>query len=272
MLCDSPISIRDPSKCDSRIRLTVPCGKCVSCMKNRRSEWATRLEQELRNSSAAWFVTLTYTDENLTYTDLFPTLVKRDLQIFMKRLRKMYTQKIKYYACGEYGELTMRPHYHMILFNVPGDRLQVIEKLLLTWRLGMVHVGSVNAKSIRYTLKYMLKQSEYDYDGLENPFALMSKGLGKSYIDSHSEWHLADISRNYVTKFGQKERLPRYWRNKIYSSADRQLQNQLYADSQIQKYREKSVEEIQDDFRLEIDRKELKKKQLVKSLKNNSKI
>jgi hypothetical protein len=44
--------------------------------------------------------------------------VKRDLQLFFKRLRKAYPDvKLRYFACGKYGEQFARPHYHVILFG-----------------------------------------------------------------------------------------------------------------------------------------------------------
>ena len=35
----------------------------------------------------------------------------------MKRLRKKYGSKIRFFQCGEYGELYGRPHYHACLLN-----------------------------------------------------------------------------------------------------------------------------------------------------------
>jgi len=49
------------------------------------------------------------------------SLIKRDVQLFIKRLRKEQdsrgSSKIKYYLVGEYGDLTKRPHYHAAIFG-----------------------------------------------------------------------------------------------------------------------------------------------------------
>ncbi len=73
-------------------------------------------------------MTLTYDDEHLPINDYVdsdgvihgkPTLRKRDVQLFLKRLRKnyKYDNHIKYFCCGEYGGKTFRPHYHLIIFG-----------------------------------------------------------------------------------------------------------------------------------------------------------
>lgn len=271
MQCHSPISIRDPAKDSNKERITVPCGKCVACQSNRRTEWSTRLEQELRMAKSAWFLTITYSDEHLPKNH---SINKRDMQLFMKSLRKKVNDKLKYYLCGEYGEQTLRPHYHMILFNYPGSKEKVQIDVMETWNKGFVHIGDVTSKSIKYTLKYMLKQQNDNFfEFVEKPFSLMSKGLGKAYIDKMTDWHHADVSRNYVVKQdGRKERLPRYFRQKIYDEYQRKEQNQRYQELSDLKWSELTQEQKREFFRLENDRKEQKKRSVKNNLKYNSKI
>ena len=45
----------------------VPCGKCANCIKRRRMEWCFRMEEELRVSKNAYFLTLTYDRDNVPY-------------------------------------------------------------------------------------------------------------------------------------------------------------------------------------------------------------
>ena len=122
-------------------------------------------------ANTSYFLTLTYSDENLTYISTpkgeLSTLNYDDVQKFLKRLRKRQTKiekinnlppsKIVYHGCGEYGKkFTKRPHYHILLTNciVPSSEFQKI------WGNGLVHVGdNVDGTSIKYILKYSLKQN-----------------------------------------------------------------------------------------------------------------
>jgi hypothetical protein len=172
---------------------------------------------ELHNS--AHFVTLTYGDKPPLTPKKFMNLHKPHLQHFFKYLRKD-GQKIKYYACGEYGSRTMRPHYHLIIF---GTSPEFIEK---HWHHGHVHFGAVTPASIGYTLKYMCKDSKIPLhvnDDRLPEFALMSKKLGLNYLTPQMKaWHLADIkNRCYATLKQIKLALPRYYKDKIYTNVDK---------------------------------------------------
>lgn len=57
-----------------------------------------------------------------TGTDGFLNMLSKiDLQLFLKRFRKQLSkfsnEKIRYYAVGEYGPQTFRPHYHLLFFS-----------------------------------------------------------------------------------------------------------------------------------------------------------
>lgn len=177
----------------------VPCGKCPECCARRVSGWSFRLMQEDKNSESAYFITLTYDTNFVPITGKgFMDLSKEDLQKFFKRLRKAtvnhrhqahggYRGKvqpnecpeckaakpIKYYAVGEYGGRTFRPHYHIILFNA------VLELIQPAWDKGSVHYGTVTGASIGYSLKYISKPGKiplHGNDDRQKEFALMSKG------------------------------------------------------------------------------------------------
>uniref|UniRef100_A0AAU8B6J0 Replication initiator protein n=2 Tax=unclassified Microvirus TaxID=338099 RepID=A0AAU8B6J0_9VIRU len=109
--------------------IQVPCGHCIGCRLEYSRQWANRMMLELQYHEDSWFVTLTYDDYHVPiawYTDdstgeTCPamTLNKRDWQLFMKRLRKMFPdQRIRFYMAGEYGDHTFRPHFHAILFGL----------------------------------------------------------------------------------------------------------------------------------------------------------
>lgn len=201
---------------------TLPCGKCPFCFKRRVSAWSFRLMEEEKISSSSYFVTLTYDTKYIHLTPKgFMNLNKRDIQLFMKRLRKDNKEKVKYYLCGEYGGKTNRPHYHLIIFNAK------IETIQPNWNKGQIHYGQVSEASVGYTLKYMAKPSKiplHQNDDRQKEFSLMSKGLGKNYINEKmSNWHKNDpINRVYCNlKDGKKIAMPRYYKDKIYNLDER---------------------------------------------------
>lgn len=151
MKCISPLLIRTDGRRD-----VVPCGKCNFCLQTKRADWTFRLQQELKISSSAFFLTLTYDNDNIPFSSAgVPELRKRDCQLFMKRLRKENSKSLRYYTVGEYGTVTSRPHYHSILFNLD---LQMVSQLPKIWSLGHVHVGDVKTASIHYVTKYVINR------------------------------------------------------------------------------------------------------------------
>lgn len=209
MVCVYPITLQDPK---SAAIYTVPCGRCISCRVNKTEEWARRMIHELRsNDGVGIFLTLTYAPEYLPVKGL----CKRDLQLFFKKLRKkIYPQKIRYYACGEYGEDYGRPHYHAIIF---GLSLSTWEKLSPTWTYGRIYVGTVTYDSCRYTAKYLQKVrsiSDPLYQNLNREFSLSSRrpGLGvnfsKKYLDN---W----LKIGYIVHKGIKYPIPRTYLTRI---------------------------------------------------------
>ena len=158
-----------------------PCGKCYPCLQRRVSGWSFRLMQEHKVSTSGYFITLTYdTDHVPIKLSGYMTLDKSDFQKFIKRLRKQDKSAIKYFAVGEYGGRTMRPHYHAIIFNVYN-----VDNIDKCWNKGTIHYGTVTEASVGYTLKYMMKKSKvplHRNDDRQPEFQLMSKGLGLSYL------------------------------------------------------------------------------------------
>lgn len=118
----------------------------------------------------------------LTYAVTVPSLVPRDLVLFLKRLRKRYPRPLRYYGVGEYGDRFFRPHFHLALF---GHDPQDVEAISLTWGLGGVHVCELNNDTAQYLTGYVTKKiGQQDWrierDDLHPEFARMSRrpGLG----------------------------------------------------------------------------------------------
>lgn len=247
MACDSPYHVdRGPAYELAGRHFMVPCGKCPVCKRNRINQWVFRLQQESKVSYSAHFVTLTYNTDHIPISKRgFKTLCKKDFQKYMKRLRKLNKKrwirngfvdpkehkKLRYYAVGEYGSSTWRPHYHAIVFNAD------ISDLEMAWRIsgreiGSIHVGQVTPASIAYTAKYIDKEKKvpvHRNDDRQKEFSLMSKGLGKNYLTKQMvKYHKDDISRNYVVKEdGLKVPMPRYYKEKIFDEDERKEQIRL---------------------------------------------
>jgi hypothetical protein len=164
----------------------------MACRIGRTSEWTTRIMHELIGKKGC-FITLTYDDDHLPEGS---TLVKEHLQLFVKRLRKyLEPTRIKYFACGEYGDETSRPHYHLIVINwmpelerlyKPSKNQCASREIEELWRNGHNVVGSADREAIQYTVGYIRKKlickaDQEMYEGREPPFQLQSQGIGKDY-------------------------------------------------------------------------------------------
>jgi len=106
MVCEKPF-VKDG--------MALPCGQCLPCRYRRKKVWSHRIMLEAMQHRSNAFVTLTYDDEHLPPDK---SVSVRALQLFFKRLRKK-GHKFRYYAVGEYGDHTLRPHYHLAMFNFP---------------------------------------------------------------------------------------------------------------------------------------------------------
>ena len=239
--------------------MALPCGKCPACVRRRVSGWAFRLHKHSEHSKSAHFVTLTYSDENIKYTkNRWPTLVKKDLQDFFKRLRKLTKQKISYYAVGEYGDLTDRPHYHIILFNA-NPKLVEDAWSIRNVTIGNVHFGDVSGSSINYVLSYINKKWNGrgfgELDDRQREFAVMSKGLGAGYLSERVvEWHTKGNIENKVylpLKDGKKAAMPRYYKDKLYDKGQK-FRIGVFMRADTEKQAEKLMEEHGDlyDYRM----------------------
>ena len=218
----------------------IPCGRCMSCRLNTAEDWALRCALEYKYSDCASFLTLTYNDDFLEYgnrvnyrersVSLEPTLRKKHFQLFNKRLREYSSRvlgidNIRFFACGEYGSTTQRPHYHGIYFNLPFFADQFLYKrcdlngvkyslyysptLEKLWGKGFCTIGECNWRTISYVSRYTTKKFRSstelglhdlqfrdqilaffdDSDLLEDDFLLMSRkpGIGRNFYDLNKD-------------------------------------------------------------------------------------
>lgn len=169
------------------------CGQCLPCRLNRRRVWTARLMLESCLHPAALFVTLTYAPEFLPADKCVRV---EEIQKFMRRLRKeMYPKKVRYYAVGEYGDQSQRPHYHIMLY---GDVSS--EEVRKCWSFGRIDIGTVTRQSCayvaQYTVKGMTKQKDNRLAGRTPEFARMSLRPG---IGAGAAAQLATAFSQHVT-------------------------------------------------------------------------
>lgn len=230
-------------------KIPFPCGKCYECLDRRIRGWAFRLIKQAESSDSAFFLTLTYHDSVIPLDENSqPTLYKKDVQLFIKRLRKAHpktAKPIKYFAAGEYGSKTDRPHYHIIMFNA--DKELVLQK----WELGNPHFGEVNEATIYYTLKYISKGITvpcHEEDLRNSEFQLMSKGLGENYLTPQMKrWHKNKKvinERLYIEfKDRHKSAMPRYYKEKIYTKLQRQQIGKYQSETNVDNLTQEQLQE-----------------------------
>lgn len=195
------------------------------------------------------FVTLTYDDEHLPPDNC---LHYPDVQRFLKRVRKGY-KPFRFFLCGEYGDKTQRPHYHICFFGLDWDdkrywsrpskhtlyRSETLEKL---WPFGSALIGSLTYESAGYTARYCVKKvtgkgaiayyrrtrpdgSTFD---LVPPFMRCSlkPGIGQYWFDKFAH-QVHD--RDYVIYDGSKVSVPAYY-DKLAKRKDALSIDELKAD------------------------------------------
>lgn len=200
-----------------------PCGQCLCCRVNRRRDWTSRLLLHHcghRGSSA--FVTLTYSEDKLPKNlDGVPVLHAPDMRNFVQRIRRL-VGAMRYVYVGEYGDHSMRPHYHALLW---WEKEVYAERVVAEcWLHGFSHCGEVSQQSIDYTISYLLKRMTSVDDarlaGRLPEFARYSHGLGAVALFDLRECAL--VGEDGVLKLPREFRLgglkwpvPKYLRRKL---------------------------------------------------------
>nr|WAE43477.1 MAG: replication initiator protein [Microviridae sp.] len=210
--------------------VTIPCGQCIGCRLEKSRQWAIRCVMEASLHQKNCFLTLTYNAENMP---LDQSLQKKDMVLFIKKIRKKYGANIKFYLCGEYGSELGRPHYHVCMFNhdfsdkvawrrspakAPG-REQIIlyrsESLEKIWTKGFSLIGELNFESAAYVARYCLKKingekAEEHYGNKTPEYTNMSRrpGIAKAWWDKYKN---DVISTDKIITRGMEVKPPRYF-------------------------------------------------------------
>lgn len=213
MICKKPYMVEG--------QLPVGCGQCLPCRISKRREWGHRQYLEARTHNRNCFVTLTFDEDHVN--DDQGSVSRQTLKLFLGRLRERvgYSQ-FRYFAVGEYGDESWRPHYHINIFGLGPEMHQVIKDC---WKFGHVYVLDFCLEAAlyvaRYTVKKMTKPDDWRLDGRSPEFPSMSRrpGIGapaaaviRDQLMAHGWDPLMDVPKNL--NLGRKTLvLGRYVRN-----------------------------------------------------------
>lgn len=213
----------------------VPCGGCEGCRQARAQDWSVRCRDEASMWDRSIFCTLTYDEAPLT-------LVPRDLQLFLKRIRRSNVgvealadgrRPIRFFACGEYGDRFGRPHYHALLFNFAGVPVARTGKetfecsaVSSAWPHGRTLVGPLKPGAAAYVAGYAAKKvgkrKWQSFGDVVDPetgevvepvqeFSRMSlrPAVGRLWLERFGE----DLLSGFAVRNGKRVPIPRYyWR------------------------------------------------------------
>lgn len=199
----------------------VACRKCEGCISELVRGWSVRSYHESKLWERSCVVTLTYAPEKLPWNG---SVRRRDAVLFLKRLRKdVFPRRLRFQLVAEYGERTLRPHYHAIIYGedfssdrrgggkaADGSPVFRSARAEALWGHGHVHIGVVSPESIGYVCAYLLKGAKVPPAlrslGVEAPFRSFSRGLGFDHFVRHF-W--TDFRDGTVVVAGREESMPR---------------------------------------------------------------
>lgn len=282
--------------------ISLPCGYCIGCRIRRSEEWAIRLLHESEMHSQNCFLTLTFSDEHLPVNY---SVSKRDTQLFMKRLRKAIApKKVRFFAVGEYGDLELRPHYHLLIFGHDwpdkehfstcehtGQKLYRSAQLEALWTFGYSASGSVTWQSAGYCARYVLKKITGDraddhycrthprngsVNLVEPEFVTMSTVPGIGF-DWFQKFRSDAFPSDFLVVEGKQRPVPRFYQRLLQKEEELRPETSFYRQQNTPLQRVKKVRRLNaskwkaDNTPARLCVREFVKKEQLKSLKRNLK-
>lgn len=219
-----------PTLLDTRVKyVPIGCGNCIECRRQKANEWRVRLHEEIKVHKYNYFITLTFSNESLEKLNEkyeindINEIATKAIRLFTERYRKEYKKALKHWFVTELGQTkSERVHIHGIIFSEFPINNKWLEKF---WKYGHCDTGKyVNSRTINYIIKYIMKIDEKHKDYM--PKILTSKGIGNKYITEYKKkYHKykgKDTKDYYILPDGKKIQLPIYYRNKLYTDAERE--------------------------------------------------
>lgn len=251
-----PLITFNPLKAiNSQLPILFPCGTCVGCRTDKREQWATRCTHEAQMHDTSSFITLTYANEHLP--DDY-SVDKRVWQLFMKRLRLIIGHKVRFFACGEYGDQNLRPHYHALIFGhsfladrefhsttTRGDRQYTSASLSKAWPYGRSLISDFEPALAGYVAGYVMKKiggepaathylRTHPLTGapvkVAPEFALQSRnpGIGSTWFEKYKS---DAFPSDFIVIEGRQRPVPQYYSRKLIQEELQPIQRKRKARS-----------------------------------------
>lgn len=263
-MCTNPIKINVKKETGIE-EITIKCGKCPTCQREKASEWAIKLINEAKYHKKACFITLTFDNKILLDRNskahkyganasfVFNINNSKEyFKKFIKRLRKHYKDKaITFFHVGEYGEKTKRPHHHCIIYGInfeedrreieksKSGKTQYFSKTLFDlWACGRISVQDLNTSNTIYICQYSLKKFKNNIHNKKYR-PIMSFSNRSKYNVKWCRRNYEQIAKGYLEdKDGKKYRIPKSYlknlsedkgkRRKAYEEYEEKLYKRIY--------------------------------------------
>jgi len=237
-VCIAPVKLDDGTE--------VGCRECWQCRKRRVNDYVGRCIAESKFAKKTYAVTLTYGGgEGVNAV----TLIYKDVQDFLKRLRKKY--KCRYIVTGEYGSAKGRSHWHIILFfqdNWP----EVTSNKRVDWKYwkhGFAYFQEPDWKGFEYCLKYVLKDQTSRQS--DSHLAMSKKPpLGHEFFQQLAKQHVeqALVPQTYFYKFGDVRDYKNREKGFMMQGKTRENFMETFINEWEAKYEHEPLSEIVNDY------------------------
>lgn len=227
---------RDPRT----IFLPVPCGHCMECHRKKKNEWKIRLTEEIKDNKNGLFVTLTFSNESIKELteeiwaneiiegyNLDNTISTIATRRYLERERKATGKSKRHWLITEIGHNgTENIHLHGIIWNTEKWDINALITTTERWQYGYIYPRNerelkkayTTGRTINYISKYINKR-DIEHKEYE-PIILTSSGIGAGYIEN-KRWSTKDF---YITESGHKMGMPQYYRNKLLTEEQKEIE------------------------------------------------
>lgn len=266
MECEKPVWIHDPARPLIRdkygtdlYRIKVSCGKCPACQSNHRKMWYFRLKVESNKCISSYVVTLTYNDKVVPDYEVYNNEFRyhpirySDIQDFHKRLRKRIGP-FRFFAIAEYGSERLRPHYHICyFFDHPQNQTEFEDSVFASWFPDCrITIDTTNDRACNYILKYCLSMVDETVPDCFRPKLRCSTKpyIGSGFLDDLEVLRWLHVKKTDISNYlGYRQRLPRIYRDKVFSEDEKKFIAQELGRVQEERSKEKFFKVLEKELK-----------------------